>query len=126
MKRFQVAHFGGEVGLAVANTLSACFNTSLLVYTLRRKLGRLDMSCLKSDLLVLVSDAILAGIAAALTSFLWEHQLGHATFSRKLGAVFVPGALAGLSYWFVAWRMNIPAAREMTALLMQKLGRRAH
>src|SRR4030095_9076469 len=31
VKRFQVAHFGGEVGLAVANTLSACFNTSLLV-----------------------------------------------------------------------------------------------
>jgi putative peptidoglycan lipid II flippase len=125
IKRFQAVHFGGEVGLAVANTLSACFNTSLLVYTLRRKLARLDMSSLKPTLLVLVSDAVLAGIVAALASFLWEHQLGHGTLLRKVGAVFVPGGLAVLSYWLVAYWLNIPAAREMTALVLQKLRRRA-
>jgi hypothetical protein len=33
--------------------------------------------------------------------------------------------LAGLVYWLVAFWMNIPGAREMTALIAQKLGRRA-
>jgi len=125
VKRFQTAHLGGEAGLAVANTLSACFNMTLLIYTLRRKLGRLDMASLKSTLFVLVSNAVLAGILAALASFLWEHRIGHGTLVRKLGAVFVPGGLAGLVYWLVALWMNIPAAREMTALITQRFRRSA-
>ncbi len=125
VRRFQAAHFGGEVGLAIANTLSACFNLSLLAYTLRRKLGRLDMSSLKPILLVLISDAVLAGIVAALASFLWEHQIGHRTLSRKLGSVFVPGILAGSIYWLVAFWMKVPAAREMTTLILQKFRRRS-
>ncbi len=124
VKRFQVGHFGGEVGLAVANTLSACFNMSLLVYTLRRKLARLGMASLKPIVLVLVSDAVLAGVVAALASFLWEQHVGHTTLVRKVGAVFVPGSLAGVVYWVVAFWMEIPAAREMSALVLQKLGRR--
>jgi putative peptidoglycan lipid II flippase len=125
VKRFQTAHFGGEVGLAVANTLSACFNMSLLVYALRRKLKRLDMTSLKPTLVVLVSDAALSGIVAGLASFLWEHQIGHSTLPAKLGSVFVPGALAGLVYWLVAFWMKIPAAREMSSLILQRLRRRA-
>jgi putative peptidoglycan lipid II flippase len=124
IKRFQAAHIGGEVGLSVANTLSACVNMTLLVYTLRRKLKRLDMASLKPTLLVLVSNAVLAGIVAALVSFLWEHKIGHMTLARKIGAVFVPGGIAGLQYWLVAFWMNIPAAREMTALIIEKFRRR--
>lgn len=120
VKRFQAASFGGEVGLAIANTLSACFNMSLLVYALRRKLRRLDMASLKPTLVILVSNAFLAGIVAALASFLWEHNLGHASLARKLGAVFVPGTLAGLVYWVVAFWMKIPAAREMSALFLKR------
>jgi putative peptidoglycan lipid II flippase len=126
VKRFQHSHIGGEVGLAVANTLSAIFNTSLLVYTLRRKLGRLDMGPTKTTLLLLVSDALLAGIVAALSSFLWERLLGHARLETKLGAVFVPGALAVAVYWGVAYWLQVPAAREMTGLVIQKLRRRAN
>jgi len=125
VKQFQLMRIGGEVGLAVANTVSATFNMTLLIYTLRRKLGRLDMAQLKTTVLVLVSDAVLAAVVAAIASFLWEHEIGHRTLSTKLGAVFVPGALACLVYWLVAFWMNIPGAREMTALVAQKLGRRA-
>jgi putative peptidoglycan lipid II flippase len=125
VKRFQAAHIGGEVGLGVANTLSACFNTTLLIYTLRRKLGRLDMATLKPTLVVLVSNTFLAGILAALASFLWEHRIGHVTLVTKLGAVFVPGGLACRVYWSVAYWMNIPAAREMTALITQRFRRNA-
>lgn len=123
VERFQTARIGGEVGLAIANTLSACFNTCLLTYSLRRKLGRLDMGSLKPALLALLSDAVLAGIVAALASSLWEHHLGHSTLSRKLGAVFVPGALAGLVYWLAAFWMKIPVARELTSLVLQRFRR---
>jgi len=61
-----------EAGLGVANTLSACFNVSLLTYALRRKLARLDMAGLRQTLLVLALDAIMAGLVAALVSALWE------------------------------------------------------
>jgi putative peptidoglycan lipid II flippase len=123
VKRFQSAHIGGEVGLGVANTLSACFNMTLLIYTLRRKLGRLDMAVMKPILFVLVSNAVLTGIVAALLGFLWEQHVGHSTLARKLGAVFVPGGAACLVYWLVAFWMNIPAAREMTALVVQRFRR---
>jgi len=125
VKRFHSASLGGEVGLAVANTLSACFNASLLTYSLRRKLGRLDMASLKASLLVLVSGAVLAAIVALLASALWEHQFGHSTLSRKVAAVFVPGALAGLVYWLVAFWMKIPAATEVTGLVLQRFRRRS-
>jgi putative peptidoglycan lipid II flippase len=126
VKRLQHAHVGGEVGLAVANTLSACFNMALLVYALRRKLTRLDMAGLKPALLVLASDAVLTGIVATLASLLWERLAGHSTLSAKLGAVFVPGALACGIYWLVAFWMHVPAAREMTALVLQRMRRRAN
>ena len=125
LKRFQTAHFGGEVGLAVANTLSAAANSGLLAYSLRRKLGRLDMVSLKTNLLLLFSGAVLAGIVAALLSFLWESQIGHATLPRKIGAVFVPGAAAGLVYWGVCFWMGLNVAREMTSLLFARFSRRA-
>lgn len=125
VKRFERGHIGGEVGLALANTLSAGFNMSLLGYALRRKLRGLDMKPLKRVLVLLVSNAVLTGLVAYLASFVWENRIGHATLATKLGAVFVPGALAGAVYWLVAFWMKIPAAREMSALVIQRLRRPA-
>ena len=125
VKRFQTARFGGEVGLALANTLSGCLNSALLVHTLRRKLGRLDMSSLKATFLGLASGALLAGIVAALTSFWWEQHAGHSTLTRKLAAVFIPGALAGVAYWGVALWLGIPAARELTSVVLERFRRRS-
>ncbi len=104
--------------------MSGCINTVLLFYTLRRKLNRLDMTSLKSTLLVLVSAAVLAGIIATLSNWVWDRQLGHNSLPTKLGAVFVPAALAGTIYWLVAYWMGIAAAREMTDLIVQRLRRR--
>jgi len=39
----------------------------------------------------------------------------------KLGAVFVPGALAGAVYWLLSLWAKVPAANEMSGLLVQKL-----
>ncbi len=111
-----------EAGLAVANTGSACFNTALLAYALRRKLSKLDLQNLPQILLMLFSAAVLAGLLAAGVSFLWERLLGHTTLPLKLGAVIVPGAAAGLAYWLAALWLNIPAAREIAALVGRRLG----
>jgi putative peptidoglycan lipid II flippase len=111
----------GEAGLGIANTLSACCNLALLTYTLRRKLTRLDMGELKRTLLVLIGAAVVAGLVAALLGHAWQRAFGHSTLPRKMGAVFCPGAGAGLVYWLLAYSFKVPAAREVTALLLQKL-----
>src|SRR5436309_6668542 len=110
-----------EAGLGVANTLSAGFNTLLLLYALRRKLSRLGLTQFVNSLLVLLLGAVLAGGIAAGLVWLWERNLGHLTFALKLGAVFVPCAVAGLVYWLMALVGGVAAAKEILALLRRVL-----
>ena len=117
---FWLIHPYREAGLAVANTLSATLNLALLVYALRRKLSRLGLTGLVNTLLVLVPDAILAGVVAATLAWLWDKHLGHATLMLKVGMVFLPGGAAGLVYWLVALWLKVPAAQEVTGLLLQR------
>jgi putative peptidoglycan lipid II flippase len=110
-----------EAGLGVANTLSATLNLALLVYALRRKLGHLNLTGLVHTLLVLVPNAVLAGVVAAALAWLWDKHLGHATLAAKLGMVFLPGGVAVLVYWLVALWLKVPATCEMTELACQRL-----
>ena len=110
-----------EAGLAVANTLSACFNVLLLLYALRRKLARLELAGLSRALRVLVPAAVVAGAVAWSLGRFWTSKLGHGTLPVKLGAVFVPGAIAGLVYWLLALWAKVPAATEMLGLLFRKV-----
>jgi putative peptidoglycan lipid II flippase len=110
-----------EAGLGVANTLSATFNTLLLIHALRRKLSRLDQPQFKRTLIILVPTAVLAGVVAALLSHFWDRQFGHRTVWLKLGAVFGPGAIGVLVYWLTAFWTKVPAAREMTELASRRL-----
>jgi hypothetical protein len=98
-------------------------NERLLTYALRRKLTGMNLEGLGQTLLALISDAILAGIVAGLLSRFWDYQFGHATLVRKLGHVFVPGGIAALLYWLVALWLKVPAATEMTGLVLGKLRR---
>ncbi len=113
-----------EAGLSVANSLSACLNLALLVYALRRKLARLGLAGLVNTLLVLVPDAILAGGVAAAFASLWERQLGHATLMLQIGMVMVPGGLAVLVYWLLALWLRVPAAQEVTDLILRQFRKR--
>ncbi len=110
-----------EAGLAVANTLSATLNLALLLYALRRKLSRLGLTGLVRTLLVLVPDAILAGLVAAVLARLWDRRLGHTTLTLKAGVVFVPGGIAVLVYWLLALWLKVPPALEITNLALQRL-----
>jgi len=103
-----------EAGLGVANTLSAAINTALLLFALRKKLSRLELAGLSREIGTLCVAAALAGAAASGCYHFWEGRLGHATLVVKLGAVFVPGTVAGVSYWSLAALARIPSARDVT------------
>jgi len=120
VKSFQGSGIGGEVGLAAANTMSATLNAVLLAYALRRKLKYLGLAGLKPVLLVLLGAAALAGAIAAGLSFLWERNLGHTSLLLKAGAVFVPATVAGLAYWLAALAGRVPAATEVTGLVLAR------
>lgn len=111
-----------EAGLAVANTLSAGFNTALLLFALRKKLARLDLAGLPQNVFILLGAAAAAGAVAFGLYHFWDEKLGHAYLAVKLGAVFLPGVLAGAIYWLLALWAQVPAAKEMSGLIGQKLG----
>jgi putative peptidoglycan lipid II flippase len=112
-----------EAGLAAANSLSAAFNTGLLLHALRRKLSRLELTALARNLSVLLAAAAVAGIAAFGAYCWWNGRFGHGTTAARLGAVFVPGVIAGGIYWGLAALAGIPAAGEVMNLALRKLRR---
>ena len=112
-----------EAGLAVANTISACFNTGLLFFALRRKLKRLEMLGLIGNVMALTGIATVAGGVAYFVFRYWNQAVGHDGHYARLGAVFVPGALAGVTYWLLALAAKVPAAMEVTSLVRRKLGK---
>ena len=112
-----------EGGPGIANTFTSLINVGLLLFALRKKLGKLELKPLRDTLRPLLLAAILAGVIAWCGWHSWEQSLGHGTILLKLGAVFVPALLAGLVYWFVALRMEIPVAQEMTVFALAKFKR---
>jgi putative peptidoglycan lipid II flippase len=112
-----------EAGLAVANSISAAFNTGLLLYALRRKLARLDFTGLVRNLSLLLAAATIAGLAAYGVFRWWDGLRGHETLLPRLGGVFLPLTMAGLVYWVLAVSAKVPAAGEVLHLIMRKLKR---
>jgi putative peptidoglycan lipid II flippase len=112
-----------EGGPGIANTVTSLVNVGLLLFALRKKLGRLEMKSLRRDFLQLAWIAILAGIIALESWHLLENTLGHATLALKIGAVFVPAGIAGGIYWLAALACKIPAAKEMTAFGLARFKR---
>jgi len=114
----------GQGGLGIANTMSALFNVYLLFYALRRKLKFLQLGSLRHQALSMLGAAILAGQVAWLSSQLWNRWIGHATLTRKLGAVFIPMGLASLVYGLALLWLKVPQAQDFFGLLRQRLRKR--
>jgi len=106
-----------EGGLGAANTLSALCNVSLLFYALRRKLKYLDLTLLKETAWRLLGAGIIAGEVAWGTSQGWNAWIGHDNLVEKLGAVFIPAALAGLTYGMVLLWLKAPQALDFWQLV---------
>jgi putative peptidoglycan lipid II flippase len=109
-------------GLAIANTMSAAINLLLLTYALRRKLSRLGLEAVKRTLLILIPNALFAGLIAVLLFRGWESRFGHAHLWAKLGGVFVPGGIAGAIYWLIALGAKVPAAEDVLGLMRKIRG----
>jgi putative peptidoglycan lipid II flippase len=112
-----------EGGPGIANLLTSALNVSLLLFALRKKLGKLEMESLRQNLLSLVALALGAGTVAFVCWRQWETHLGHGDLLLKLGAVFVPALIAGGLYWLLALLCKIPAAKEMTSFALAKFKR---
>jgi putative peptidoglycan lipid II flippase len=106
-----------EVGLGVANTISAVFNASLLLFALRKKLSKLEMADLQGHVAKLLGSAIVAGLVARFAYQWFDGHFGHATFRMKLGGVFVPMAIGGGVCFGLALAMRVPYVHDMFAML---------
>jgi putative peptidoglycan lipid II flippase len=100
-------------GLALANTLSAAFNVWLLFHALKRALPRLDLAPVRQVLMGVVPAAAVAGIIAWLAQAAWGHYLGHDRLWNRMGEVFVPALLAGLSYGIICLWCRVRPAHEI-------------
>jgi putative peptidoglycan lipid II flippase len=100
-------------GLGIANTVTSIVNVWLLLFMLRKKLGKLEMESLQKIMFPLFLTTVFAGLLAWQSWRLWENGIGHETIALKIGAVFVPAAIAGLVYLLAALWLEIPAAKEM-------------
>jgi putative peptidoglycan lipid II flippase len=110
-------------GLGLANTATSVCNVWLLLYALRRKLGKLEMEPLRQSSLLLMWAGLLAGITAFMGWKFWEITLGHETVVLKIGAVFVPAGIAGLVYSLIALAFKISAAKEMMEFALARFKR---
>jgi putative peptidoglycan lipid II flippase len=108
-------------GLGLANTATSFLNLGLLIFALRKKLGRLELGQLRISLTALIPAALIAGLTGWWINRLWETHLGHEGFLLRLGAVFAPMVPAVVLYWVVSWWAGVPAARDIASLLVSKV-----
>ncbi len=109
-----------EGGMGVANTMSAAVNVYLLMFGLKKKLSKLEFSDLRSSLVQMLGAGILAGIFAYAASYAWENKIGGANLYQRLGAVFVPIAIATGTYLGALLWMRVPQAHDVFGLLRGK------
>jgi len=113
----------GAAGLGVANSMSSTINLGLLLYALRRKLGRLELTEWFRSLSILPGAALLAGLVAWVAVHAWEVRLGHETLALRAGETFCPMVLAALVYAGVSLWGRVPAAVAIARLLSSSIGR---
>jgi putative peptidoglycan lipid II flippase len=109
-----------EGGMGVANTISATVNIYLLVFGLKKKLSKLDFADMRQPLIQMISAAMLAGLIAYGANIGWEEYIGNATLFQRLGAVFVPIAVAAACYIGALFWMRVPQAQEVIGLLKKR------
>src|SRR6185437_6947916 len=110
-----------EIGLGAANTISGICNASLLLFALRKKLARLEMSGLRKHLATLFGSAILSGVVAWFAWKAFDHHFGHVKFTARLGGVFVPMILGCGVCIAVALLFRVPYAKDIFTLITLKL-----
>lgn len=109
-----------ELGLGLANSITATLNAGLLAFALRKKLGSLDWGELRRQSLSTLGTLMVAGGVAWALAGWWSTRFGNTTKWLCLGEVFVPAVGAGLIYFALSMWLKIPAARELFKLAFRR------
>jgi putative peptidoglycan lipid II flippase len=110
----------GAGALGTANSLSSACNLGLLIYALRKKLGKLEMEEMTGQLPRLALAGLIAALLAWNGRLLWEGHLGHANLLLKLGEVFLPMIAATAAYFALGMWLKIPSAGEMLRVMLRQ------
>ncbi len=114
-----------QVGLAVANSISALMNCGLLTYAFRRKMPKFDLHGLVEPVGRIAALGILAGALGWAGGQAWESWVGHTGKLRQFGAVFAPALLALAAYVSLGIALRMAPALELQSTLLRRLGRKA-
>ena len=113
-----------HVGLALATTLSTVFNAGVLLWVLRRKIGRLGLRRIFFSFCRILPAAVLMGVTvwAVLSLGSWQQAGARLEKAAILAAAIGAG---GAIYAGACVLFRVPEAAEAAALLKRKLrGRR--
>lgn len=113
-----------QLGLAVANSISALTNTALLFYAFRRKMPKFNLVELGRPMAKMLGLAVLAGALAWSGAMAWEAWVGHEGKLRQAGAVFGPLLLASVAYLAGGVGLQMPEALELRDMLLRRRRRR--
>lgn len=109
-----------DLGLGLANSITATLNAGLLTFALRKKIGRLDWGELRGQFASLAGILLVAGVTAWLLVHWWTPRFGHANKLHCVGEVFVPAIAAGAIYFALGLWLRIPAARDLLHLVLRR------
>ena len=105
----------------MANTLSGCVDAGLLMFALRKKLGRLEWQAVRVQLRWLLCAGAAAGVVAWGLVAWWTEQFGNETLGTRLGAVFVPMCLASAVYLGLGIWLRVPFVKDLMAMVRGRL-----
>jgi len=115
--------FWAHVGLALALTLASCFNSLMLIWALRRKMGRLGLGAVASAVMrIIPATTVMGGAVWYLLRFgVWQ-----SVDQRLWNAGVLSGAvLAGLLVFCACcYLLSVPHADQVAELLKKKVLRR--
>jgi peptidoglycan biosynthesis protein MviN/MurJ (putative lipid II flippase) len=112
-----------RAGLAIANSASATLQCFFLFYALKRKQPKFDLPALFAPLPRMVAAGSVAAGTAIVTLWLWDRRIGQHGLPARLGATFVPMALASLAYFLTATALRIREASDVMSVLRRRSAR---
>jgi putative peptidoglycan lipid II flippase len=109
-----------KAGLAIANSTSAAMQCFLLFYALKRKLPKFDLRALFAPVLRMGLAGLVAAVIALASFWVWNRWIGQAGLSARVGATFVPIALASMGYFLTATLLRIREASDVLEILRRR------
>lgn len=110
-----------QAGMGLANTLSAAFNTILLIYALRRALPQFGFAEVAGNLPGILAAAAAATLVAAGLCLACQHWLGLNGWLARSVTVFGSIAGATAAYFGTALAMRLPQAAELSEFARSRL-----